>query len=132
MSFNFREALEESKRKSNIKYKAAEFLQHLIAAINHPWYPERAKNLKKLIFSLEKAGAEDENFFRIRVYENDVLSSEDEVIFEVSYFKRGYLGSLFKAIQRKLEEEKFEIKSVDTETIGDCLRCLDAFEIKID
>ena len=50
----------------------------------------------------------------------------------MSYSKRGYLGSLFKAIQRKLEEEKFEIKSVDTETIGDCLRCLDAFEIKID
>ena len=86
----------------------------------------------KLIFSLEKAGVEDENFFRIRVYENDALSSEDEAIFEVSYSKRGYLGSLFKAIQRKLEEEKFEIKSVDTETIGDCLRCLDAFEIKID
>lgn len=129
MSFNFREALEESKRKSNINYKAAEFLQHLIAAINHSWYPERAKNLKKLIFSLEKAGVEDENFFRIRVYENDALSSEDEAIFEVSYSKRGYLGSLFKAIQRKLEEEKFEIKSVDTETIGDCL---DAFEIKID
>lgn len=108
MSFNFREALEESKRKSNINYKAAEFLQHLIAAINHSWYPERAKNLKKLIFSLEKAGAEDENFFRIRVYKNDVLSSEDEVIFEVSYSKRGYLGSLFKAIKESLKKKNLK------------------------
>lgn len=126
MSFNFRGALEESKKKSNVNYKAVEFLQDLIEAINNPLYPERAKDLKKLTFSLEKADTKAGNSFRIRVYGKDDFSSEDEVIFEKYYSKRGYLGSLLRAIQRKLEQEKFETKSVDTET------SLDVFEVKID
>lgn len=130
MSFNFREALEESKRKSNVNCKAVEFLESLVDAINNPLYPERAKNLQKLTFALEKANdTRTGNSFRIRVYGKDIFSSDSEVILEKYYCKQGYLRILLKAIQEKLEEERFEVKPVCAETINNCM---EAFEIKID